>query len=143
MNGLHRVNVQFCTCRESVDWVESFRQLLRVGWYPASFERPKTAFTFHLLDMYHKLALQGKLNLYDFYSSILQKTDNCGRKKVVVGRILFHVCFYLLIVLRVPVSISRDVAMCSTMERLETNQTWWRRSRRNQPSFYPRRRIRT
>ena len=27
----------------------------------------------------------GKLNLYDFYSSILQKTDNCGRKKVIVS----------------------------------------------------------
>lgn len=96
MNGIHHVNVQFCTCTESVGWVENYRQLLRAGWYPASFERPKTAFTFDVLDTYHKLSLQGKLNLYDFYLSILQKTDNCGRKKVIVSRRVSHVGFYSL-----------------------------------------------
>lgn len=72
-------------CMEDPQRVERYRQLLRVGWYPASFQRPRTAFTFNVLDTYHKIALQGKLNLYDFYSSILQKTDNCGRKKVIVS----------------------------------------------------------
>ena len=71
-NGVHHVNVQFCACTEDAQWVEKYRQLLRVGWYPASFQRPKTVFTFDVLDTYHKLTLQGKLNLYDFYSSILQ-----------------------------------------------------------------------
>jgi CxC2 like cysteine cluster associated with KDZ transposases len=55
-------------------------------WYPASFDRPMTAFTFDLLDTYHKITLQGKHNLYDFYASIIQKSDNCGRKKVVVSQ---------------------------------------------------------
>ncbi|KAF9782109.1 hypothetical protein BJ322DRAFT_1009547 [Thelephora terrestris] len=81
LNGAHRISVEFCACEEAPDWVENYRQLLRIGWYPASFDRPKTAFTFDLLDTYHKLTLQGKLNLYDFYSSILQKTNNCGQKK--------------------------------------------------------------
>lgn len=85
LNGAHHLNVQFCACKEAPDWVEHYRQLLRVGWYPASFERPKTVFTFDLLDTYHKLTLQGKLNLYDFYSSVMQKTDNCGRRKKVVS----------------------------------------------------------
>ena len=53
-------------------------------WYPASFGRPKTAFTFNLLDTYHKLTLQGKLNLYDFYHAILNKSDNQGRSKPLV-----------------------------------------------------------
>lgn len=83
-NGVHYINVQFCGCTESPQWVEKYRQLLRVGWYPASFQRPKTAFTFDVLDSYHKISLQGKLNLYDFYTSILQKTNNCGQKKMTV-----------------------------------------------------------
>ena len=28
--------------------------------------------------------MQGKLNLYDFYTMVMQKTDNCGRLKVKV-----------------------------------------------------------
>jgi hypothetical protein len=88
VNGLHHLNVQFCTCTEDAQWVQTYLQLLRIGWYPASFERPKTAFTFNVLDTYHKIALQGKLNLYDFYSSILQKNDNCGRKKLIVSNVL-------------------------------------------------------
>ena len=85
MNGVHYLNVQFCSCKETPDWVEYYRQLIRMGWYPASFNQPKTAFTFDLLDTYHKLTLQGKLNLYNFYWSIMQKTDNCGRKKTIVS----------------------------------------------------------
>ena len=53
-------------------------------WYPASFNRPRTAFTFDLLETYHKVTLQGKLNLYDFYHSIMQKSDNQGRSKPLV-----------------------------------------------------------
>jgi len=53
-------------------------------WYPASFHRPKTAFTFDLLETYHKVTLQGKLNLYDFYHAIMQKSNNQGRSKPMV-----------------------------------------------------------
>jgi hypothetical protein len=87
INGVHQINLQFCTCTDSPQWVDNYRQLLRVGWYPASFQRPKTAFTFNVLDTYHKLALQGKLNLYDFYLTLTQKTDNCGRDKTTVSYI--------------------------------------------------------
>ena len=98
VNGVHHVNVQFCTCTEDIQWVESYRQLLRVGWYPASFRRPKTAFTFDILDTYHKIALQGKLNLYNFYLSIMQKTDNCGRKRVVMSCVSLPIDVFLLVV---------------------------------------------
>ena len=85
LNSAHYVNIQFCACKETPRWVEYYRQLLRVGWYPASFDRPKTAFTFDLLNTYHKLTLQGKINLFDFYMSIMQKTDNCGWDKPLVS----------------------------------------------------------
>ena len=83
LSGYHFVRVRFCACSCS-SFLEPYRQLLRFGWFPASLLRPKTAFTFNLLDTYHKISLQGKLNLYDFYTSILQKTDNCRRFKTKV-----------------------------------------------------------
>lgn len=83
LSGYHLVRVRFCMCSQS-SFLDRFRQLLRVRWYPASILRPKTVFTFDLLDTYHKISLQGKLNLYDFYNTILQKTDNCGRLDIKV-----------------------------------------------------------
>ena len=53
-------------------------------WYLASFDRPRTAFSFDLLETYHKLTLQGKLNLYNFYHAIMQKSDNQGWLKTTV-----------------------------------------------------------
>ena len=85
LSGYHFVCVRFCACSRS-SFLEPYRQLLRFGWFPASQLRPKTAFTFDLLDTYHKISLQGKLNLYDFYTSTMQKTDNCGRSKTKVCR---------------------------------------------------------
>ena len=64
-------------------------------WYPASFNHPQTAFSFDLLETYHKVTLQGKLNLYDFYLAIMHKLDNQGRSKPVVRdlqRLLDHFC---------------------------------------------------
>lgn len=83
MSGYHYVRVRFCACSAS-SFLEPFRQLLRFQWYPASILRPKTVFTFDLLDSYHKFSMQGKLNVFDFYTSIMQKTDNRGHEKVKV-----------------------------------------------------------
>lgn len=91
VNGAHYVSVQFCACKELPGWIEYYRQLLRMKWYPASLDRPKTAFTFDLLDTYHKLALQGKLSVHDFFAAVMQKSDNCGRRKVIVSKsVYFH-----------------------------------------------------
>ena len=87
LSGHHTVRVRFCKCSKSL-FLENYRQFLRNDWYPASFLRPQTAFTFDLLDTYHKISLQGKLNLYDFYNAIMQKTDNHGSSKVMVGELV-------------------------------------------------------
>lgn len=84
LSGHHTVCLRFCRCSKN-GFLENYRQLLRVGWYPASVLRPQTAFTFDLMDMYHKMSLQGKQNLYDFYNGIMQRTDNHGGSKVKVG----------------------------------------------------------
>lgn len=83
LSGYHFVRVWFCACSHT-SFLEPFRQLLRIRWYPASTRRPKTVFTFDLLDLYHKISMQGKLNLYDFYTAIMQRTDNRGHAKVKV-----------------------------------------------------------
>lgn len=84
LSGHHAVQLRFCGCSRG-GHLERFQQLLRAGWFPASLLRPKTVFTFNLLDTYHKISLQGKLNLYDFYNAIMQKTDNHGSSKPKVG----------------------------------------------------------
>lgn len=88
VNGWHKLQVQFCGCKGSASLAEHYCQLLRMRWYPASFNRPRTAFSFDLLETYHKVTLQGKLNLYDFYLAIMQKSDNQGRSKLVVSHLL-------------------------------------------------------
>ena len=87
INGWHNVRTVFCACDTSIPSDERYRQLLRMRWYPASFTRPQTAFSFDLLETYHKLTLQGKLNLYDFYLAIMQKSDNQGRSTPKVSKL--------------------------------------------------------
>ena len=84
-NGWHNVQVRFCKCGAGRAPREDYRQLIHMRWYPASFGRPKTAFTFDVLESYHKVTLQGKLNLYDFYHALMHKSDNQGRSKPLVS----------------------------------------------------------
>jgi hypothetical protein len=65
--------------------MHSRTQLLRARWFPATFDRPRTAFTFDCLDTFHELTLQGKTPLYDFYYMVLHKTDNLGIRKPIVS----------------------------------------------------------
>ncbi|KAI0060628.1 hypothetical protein BV25DRAFT_1806815 [Artomyces pyxidatus] len=73
-NGIHSVSLLFCGCTR----VERRVQLLRAAWWPATPLDPHTAATFSVLDMFHRLNLQGKLNVYDFWNTLVIKTDNTG-----------------------------------------------------------------
>jgi hypothetical protein len=84
ISGIHHVSVDFCDCRTG-GIVHTRTQLLRARWFPATFNRPKTAFTFDCLDTFHLLTLQGKMPLYDFYHTVLHKTDNMELQKPVVS----------------------------------------------------------
>ncbi|EIN04247.1 hypothetical protein PUNSTDRAFT_138639 [Punctularia strigosozonata HHB-11173 SS5] len=76
-NGYHSVDIRFCVCSATPPW----KQLLDVGWYPASSQDPRTAFTFAFLDTFHRITLQGKISLHDYYLSVTHKTDNAGLNK--------------------------------------------------------------
>ncbi|OBZ73392.1 hypothetical protein A0H81_06621 [Grifola frondosa] len=55
---------------------------MRAGWFPATTNRPATAFTFTLLSFLHELNLQSKANIYDFFRTLQRITDNTGVKTV-------------------------------------------------------------
>jgi len=77
VSGAHLVNINYCGCWPD-DPMDRRTQHLRHRWFPATLIRPQTVFTFDFLDTFHELTLQSKGNLYDFYLTILRKTDNAN-----------------------------------------------------------------
>ncbi|KAI0055071.1 hypothetical protein BV25DRAFT_1816158 [Artomyces pyxidatus] len=76
INGVHDVALDFCGCTR----VERRVQLIRAAWWPATPLDPHSAATFAALNTFHRLNLQGKLNVYDYWNTIVIKTDNTGLK---------------------------------------------------------------
>lgn len=72
VNGLHRVNVAFCGCPGHVTHRV---QLLRSSWWPATPFAPRTCATLELLELFHCVSLQGKLNAFSFYRALELLTD--------------------------------------------------------------------
>jgi hypothetical protein len=73
-NGIHHVNIDQCRCND----VPLHKQLLRIGWWPATPLEPRSAATFEVLRHFHLLNLQGKVTGYSFYRSLEYQTDNTG-----------------------------------------------------------------
>jgi hypothetical protein len=72
-NGIHVLNIHYCRCAQSVPRAI---QLWAAGLFPASFKRPQSAFSEHLLRDYNSVTLQGKITAHDYWESIQRKTDN-------------------------------------------------------------------
>lgn len=75
VSGVHVVSLFFCGC---YDAQSRYVQLLRVGWYPMTIDLPRAAATFTVLECFHELTLQGKLNIFDFYNALLCISDSSG-----------------------------------------------------------------
>ena len=85
ISGIHKVRIRYCLCGGTRGEPAARRcQLLRARWFPATYSRPSTAFTFRLLDFLHKLQTQSKVNLYDFYNSLSFVNNSAGQKPPVV-----------------------------------------------------------
>ncbi|KAI0686696.1 hypothetical protein C8T65DRAFT_590939 [Cerioporus squamosus] len=78
VNGLHTVDIQFCSCVPD----ERRSLFLRLAWWPATALDPRTCATFVVLRQFHLLNLQGKLTIYDFYKSLEIATDNSGLENI-------------------------------------------------------------
>jgi hypothetical protein len=82
INGIHSIKLLFCDC---ISLAPHRKQLLAVSWFPATVDRPQTAFTFNILNSFHLLTLQGKTSAFNYYHSLSHKSDNTGLLNVKVS----------------------------------------------------------
>ena len=83
ISGPHFVAIDYCHC--AVQPLSPWHQLLREGWFPATLSRPQTVFTFDCLETFHELTLQGKTSLYDYYHTLLRRSDNANLSNPIVS----------------------------------------------------------
>ncbi|KAJ7092911.1 hypothetical protein B0H15DRAFT_777021 [Mycena belliarum] len=74
-NAIHEVAIDFCTCGSETSRAD---QLLRLGLYPATTTRPRSAATFRVLRKFHKLSFESKCSAYEFYNALARETNNTG-----------------------------------------------------------------
>lgn len=72
-SGVHNTMVRFCRCpdSETLD-----KQLFEIGLFPASFTRPKTVFTFALLDDFILDNLECGTSAMNYYSKLKRITSS-------------------------------------------------------------------
>ena len=73
VTGVFNHMLRWCCCDGGEP---AYAQLLRLGLYPASIERPQTAFTFSLLDYFHIDALECKTSASNFYNKLRRLTNS-------------------------------------------------------------------
>lgn len=99
-NGIMPMSVSFCRCGRANAGAESGEattsggeagpddhealQLIDLGLYPGSWERPQTAFTQDVLRTYILLSFQANMSAQDFYTFLKRRTDNVSPESVPV-----------------------------------------------------------
>ncbi|KIK34294.1 hypothetical protein CY34DRAFT_98279 [Suillus luteus UH-Slu-Lm8-n1] len=73
-SGVFTHNIAWCHCQGSNP--QQHLQLLRAGLFPASSTRPKTAFTFEVLDHFLIDALECKTSARSFFEKLTRLTNN-------------------------------------------------------------------
>lgn len=58
---------------------------MRWRFWPATCVNPQTATTFEALDLFHRLSLLGRLNVYDFYRAMEAASDGAMLKGIAVS----------------------------------------------------------
>ena len=81
--GPHDICARLCDCSR-LETSRTIVQLLRAGWWPATIEHPETAIDIRTLKQFHALALQGKVNAYDYWLSLQRVASNSGMRDVKV-----------------------------------------------------------
>ncbi|KAG1727882.1 hypothetical protein EDB19DRAFT_1897468 [Suillus lakei] len=70
-----KVLLDFCDCALATTHVQ---QLLCMSLFPATTTDPKTAATFQLLEKFLLLSLESKVSGYEFYYTLMRRSDNTG-----------------------------------------------------------------
>lgn len=120
LSGVHRLVVCYCGCDSTYP---KHIQLLRARWFPATIDRPATAFSFDILDFFHKLQNQSKCNPYDFYNAILQRSNAAGLNPEIVR--LLSISPVVLLLIDSPVSLQRDDTCPPPLESPPAPQAGW------------------
>lgn len=84
--GVHGIKVQFCECKDAETQlkVPDATQLLRAGFWPASWDTPQTAFTIRVLESFTMASNQCHTSAHDFYATLRLKTNFVRPKDVPV-----------------------------------------------------------
>ena len=75
VTGFHELNILFCHCEGAPSL---HIQLLRARLFPATVARPKTVFSFAVLDLFHTITLQGKTSAFDYYVALQRVTNGAA-----------------------------------------------------------------
>ncbi|KAG5223262.1 CxC2 domain-containing protein [Salix suchowensis] len=70
--GIHEVALDFCDCQTRQP---ATVQLLQRGLFPSTVTNPQTAATFHVLDTFQMLSMEGQVSAFEFYKAISRITD--------------------------------------------------------------------
>ena len=81
VNGVFEHCVRFCRCQESLSEHE---QLFQHKLFPATFDRPETAFTLDVLDYYGIDAMECKTSAQSFFQKLRRVTNNAFPDEVPV-----------------------------------------------------------
>ncbi|KAG1871419.1 hypothetical protein F4604DRAFT_1881132 [Suillus subluteus] len=72
-SGVHRLEIRCCDCPNALS---PDIQMFRHGFFPASFNRPKTAFTFRVLDDFLLDNLECGTSAMNYYSKLRRMTSS-------------------------------------------------------------------
>ena len=88
VNGIHTTRLRFCSCPGSGTHA---RQLTKARLFPATIERPETAFTFDVLKQFHIHCFESKRSAFDYIGALRRMTDNTGTEVVPVRLLSYSV----------------------------------------------------
>ncbi|KAF5347890.1 hypothetical protein D9756_010191 [Leucocoprinus leucothites] len=74
-NGVHERRVAFCLCSPSDPSYDRLLQLVRNRLFPPTADSPRTAFTFKVLEDFHRHSLSSKTSAYDYYHALRMHTN--------------------------------------------------------------------
>ena len=80
-SGVHWLRVHYCQCPNAK---RADRQFVNMGFLPASVMKPKTTFTFRVLDNFQLTNLECNTAGTSYWHKIVQKTFNIFRASVLV-----------------------------------------------------------
>ncbi len=86
-HGVHPYEVRFCRCTDLAtgEQMPEPSQLIRFGFWPASWDIPSSAFSLSALRDHHLLSLQAQISAHDYMAYLRRTTDNVCPHKVPVS----------------------------------------------------------